>query len=186
MCACEQPGQCQCADASLTAWAEAVVRQHRARLLRVARHEGLGPEDALDCAQEAFVTFLLRKDAHALAQRPDESGMVLTTMCRNAARNRRRRHHLRLPHGSDALEVLPASVLDGEGHLLAQEEHQRLKACVAGLGELQRRVVTLRMLQERPGEDVAQLLGVSSNHVAVLLLRAKEQLRVCMAPAEQT
>jgi RNA polymerase sigma-70 factor (ECF subfamily) len=44
-------------------------------------------------------------------------------------------------------------------------------------------VVTLRLLEERPGEDVAQALGVSSNHVAVLLHRAKSALRVCMTAA---
>ena len=37
---------------------------------------------------------------------------------------------------------------------------------------MQRRVVTLRMLDEQPGEDVAELLGLSPNHVAVLLMRA--------------
>ena len=38
----------------------------------------------------------------------------------------------------------------------------------------------LRMLEERPGEDVARALGISSGHVAVLLHRAKAALRTCM------
>jgi RNA polymerase sigma-70 factor (ECF subfamily) len=41
-------------------------------------------------------------------------------------------------------------------------------------------VVTLRMLDDLPGEDVARLLGVSAGHVAVLLHRAKARLLACM------
>jgi RNA polymerase sigma-70 factor (ECF subfamily) len=41
-------------------------------------------------------------------------------------------------------------------------------------------VVTLRLLEERPGEDVAAALGITPGHVAVLLHRAKQALRVCM------
>jgi RNA polymerase sigma-70 factor (ECF subfamily) len=48
------------------------------------------------------------------------------------------------------------------------------------LGELQRKIVSLRMLDEVPGEDVATMLGLSAGHVAVLLHRAKASLRTCM------
>ena len=39
-------------------WVARLVHQHRAYLLRVARGEGLGPEDAFDAVQEAFQMFL--------------------------------------------------------------------------------------------------------------------------------
>ena len=69
--------------------------------------------------------------------------------------------------------------------LLARAEEQvRLRGCVAELCEIQRAVVSLRMLEERPGEDVAALLGISANHVAVLLHRAKSALRACMTESE--
>ena len=58
----------------------------------------------------------------------------------------------------------------------------RLRACVAELCEIQKAVVTLRMLEERAGEDVGETLGISPGHVAVLLHRAKRALRACMAP----
>lgn len=44
-------------------------------------------------------------------------------------------------------------------------------------------VVTLRMLEEQPGDDVARALGISAGHVAVLLHRAKRALRACMEEA---
>jgi RNA polymerase sigma-70 factor (ECF subfamily) len=41
-------------------------------------------------------------------------------------------------------------------------------------------VVTLRLIEEQPGEDVAQALWISSGHAAVLLHGAKRALRACM------
>jgi len=38
----------------------------------------------------------------------------------------------------------------------------------------------LRLLEERAGEDVAAVLGITRGHVDVLLHRAKASLRECM------
>jgi RNA polymerase sigma-70 factor (ECF subfamily) len=40
--------------------------------------------------------------------------------------------------------------------------------------------VMMRLLEERPGEDVAATLGLTRGHVDVLLHRAKASLLVCM------
>jgi RNA polymerase sigma-70 factor (ECF subfamily) len=69
--------------------------------------------------------------------------------------------------------------------LLRAEDAVRLRACVAELCEIQRSVVTLRLLEERPGEDVAEALGITKNHAAVLLHRAKASLRECMTEASE-
>jgi RNA polymerase sigma-70 factor (ECF subfamily) len=151
-----------------------LVREQRSALAAVARAEGLSAEDAVDCLQEALSTFLDRLD------RPPENWTAsLTLMVKNAARNRRRRHHLARPHRS--LEDHDVSDAPTAEDLIARaEETVRLRACVAGLCEIQRAVVTLRMLEEQPGEDVARALGISAGHVAVLLHRAKAALRACM------
>jgi RNA polymerase sigma-70 factor (ECF subfamily) len=111
---------------------------------------------------------------------------MLVTVCRNLARNMRRRHHRSRPHSEDGLEEVAAPSDHAEALTLAHEQDAQLSACVAGLGELQRRVVTLRLLEERAGQDVAELLGVSHNHVAVLLRRAKLALRECVQRAGVT
>jgi RNA polymerase sigma-70 factor (ECF subfamily) len=72
----------------------------------------------------------------------------------------------------------------GTDELIARaEDHVRLSACVDELCEIQKAVVTLRMLDEHPGEDVAQALGITPGYVAVLLHRAKASLRACMTAA---
>jgi RNA polymerase sigma factor (sigma-70 family) len=157
-----------------------LARTERSALAAVARAEGVSAEDAVECVQEALCTLLVMT-RQSSAPTPSEWPPVLTGMVRNAARNRRRRHFRARPH--DALEESaladPHAVVADE--LIARaEEHVRLRACVEDLCEIQKAVVTLRLLEEQPGQDVARALGISTNHVAVLLHRAKAALRACM------
>ncbi len=156
-----------------------VVRQQRAELAGLARGEGLGPEDALDCVHDAFCTFLQIASKGDL---PDAAGYapLLAGIVRNTARNKLRRHHLARPHQLiEAIEPWgdgPSS----ESLISLAEECVRLRGCVARLCQTQRTVVLMRLLEERPGEDVAATLGLTRGYVDVLLHRAKASLRVCM------
>lgn len=156
-----------------------LVQRDRGALVALARSEGLGPEEALECVQDGLCTFLSRDD-----ESDDELARAsLRTIVRNAARNFRRRHFRAMPHlpWDDELAL---SALDNADDLLANaEEVVRLRSCVAELCEVQRAVVTLRLLEERSGEDVAAALGLSRGHVDVLVHRAKSSLRVCMRHA---
>ncbi len=158
-----------------------LLRTQRGQLAALARAEGASAEDAVDCVQEAVCTLLT---TGRNGKSPVEQGVwggQLATMVRNAARNRRRRHDRARPH--EALHDHPRMAADAmpSDELIARaEEHVRLQACVQELCEIQKAVVTLRMLEEQPGEDVARALGISAGHVAVLLHRAKHALRACM------
>ncbi|HEY8072870.1 MAG TPA: sigma-70 family RNA polymerase sigma factor [Labilithrix sp.] len=154
------------------------IRAERASLARLARKEGLGAADAVDVVQDAFCTYLRAAQRGELPP-ADATRAWLATAVKNAARNKRRRHHVARPH--DALDALPAAEDATVETLVARaEEHVRLRACVEQLCETQRAVVTLRLLEERAGEDVAATLGLTRGHVDVLLHRAKHALRVCM------
>ena len=158
----------------------AIVRAERRALIGVARSEGATPEEALECVQDALCTFLLQEREGTL---PEETAQVgaLFTMVRNATRNMRRRHHRLKPHEPLESDLAPASSLPSPEELLAHaEETVRLRACISELCGVQRAVVTLRLLEERSGDDVAEVLGVSRGHVDVLVHRAKGALRVCM------
>jgi RNA polymerase sigma-70 factor, ECF subfamily len=158
-----------------------VVQSERGGLAAVARQEGLSPEEAIDCVQDALCTLLDLVQSEQLDGEASPAP-VLVTIVRNAARNHRRRHFRARPHVelgdgdlADERDALPEELV------ARAEDTLRLRACVAELCEIQRAVVTLRLLEERPGESVAEILGVSKNHVAVLLHRAKFALRECMA-----
>lgn len=161
-----------------------VVQRHRSALAGIARQEGLSPEEAIDCVQDALCT-LLDLVQTGQVEAGAEPAAVLATIVRNAARNQRRRHYRAKPHEDLDKRELPDDRLALPEDLLSRaEETVRLRACVEELCEIQRAVVTLRLLEERPGEDVAALLGVTKNHVAVLLHRAKGALRECLLASD--
>ena len=161
---------CCCAD-----WIGHLAREHAGRLAAVARREGAGAIDALDLVQDAFHTLLERPEAVTLRDRPDEAARLLSAIVKNAARNARRRHHRARPHEDldIPVEVNPPDPL----------EHERLGRCMAKLGEVHRHVITLRVLEELSGDEAARELGVTANHVGVLLHRARKQLEDCMLAA---
>jgi RNA polymerase sigma-70 factor, ECF subfamily len=163
-----------------------VVHRHRSGLAAIARQEGLTPEEAIDCVQDALCTLLDLVQTGAL-ERASEPAAALGTIVRNRARNQRRRHFRSKPHHElEARELADHDIVLPEDQLSRAEDAVRLRACVAELCEIQRAVVTLRLLEERPGEDVAALLGVTKNHVAVLLHRAKAALRACLLSSDDS
>ncbi len=178
---------------------DGIVRAHRGELSAVARSEGLTAEEAIECVQDALCTYL-SGDPNAPVEAASEveaAGLVearspqplgpeqlalatIKTMVRNAARNFRRRHRRLKPHEPidvDHEPLTPATVEDLVAHA---EDVVRLRACVASLCSVQRAVVMLRLLEERSGEDAAAALGLTRNHVDVVVHRAKAALRVCM------
>jgi RNA polymerase sigma-70 factor (ECF subfamily) len=157
-----------------------VVRDQRAPLASLARREGLAPEDALDCVHDAFCTFLQLALDGKLPADPAEHAPFLAGIVVNTARNLRRRHRLARPHRAlDAIEP-SAGGPSAETLVAHTEECVRLRGCVARLCKTQRTVVMMRVLEERPGEDVAALLGLTRGHVDVILHRARASLLVCM------
>lgn len=153
-----------------------LVREQRGALLAVARGEGMRPEEALECVQQALLTFLMRDDE----QHGQHAAFTLLAMVRNEARNARRKHARRKEQHTLAQHEPEAPDGDAEALLLHAEEVVRLRLCVAKLCDIQRAVVTLRLLDERSGEDVASELGLSRSYVDVLVHRARASLHVCM------
>jgi RNA polymerase sigma-70 factor (ECF subfamily) len=160
-----------------------LVHRERRALVAMATREGLTAEEALECVQDALCTWLARR-----TREPSGTSGALTAtlkhMVRNGARNWRRRHRRLKPHSPiDAVHEPAADSADAEGLLEAAEESLRLQVCVAELREVERAVISLRLLEERSGEDVAQALGLTRAHVDVLVHRAKLTLRACMGAA---
>jgi RNA polymerase sigma-70 factor (ECF subfamily) len=184
-CPCEEARQ-QPGGAEFDGWVTRLVHAHRSHLVAVARREGLAGEDAFDAAQEAFTAFLILPRAQELVG-SDWAEHTLVALVRNIARNARRLHVHARPHVSEgaAVDGLEDGAPTADARLAAAEDRGRLARCVGRLGEVQRAVVTLRMLDDLPGDDVARTLGLKPGHVAVLLHRAKANLRDCMAQSAE-
>jgi RNA polymerase sigma factor (sigma-70 family) len=163
-------------------WVTGLVHAHRARLSRLVVREGVRADDALDCVQEAFLSFLQLPQARRLVGSPVESARLLSTLARNIARNRRRRHDYAKPHvvDEDVLQNLPSDALSSDQIVIQAEQHALALGCLVTLDEVQQAVVRLRLVDEVPGEDVALQFKTSPEHVAVWLFRARQRLRKCM------
>ncbi len=165
------------------AWVSRPVRAQRQPLLRVARREGLSADDALDAVQEALQSFLALPHARGVAEHDDDARKLLSALARNVARNRRRKHDRSREHV--ALDDLATDESPGAEELLARAQDRMLVlGCMHNLGRVQRAVVTLRLVEGLDGAEAALSLGLTPGHVAVLLHRAKDELRECVALAE--
>ena len=162
-----------------------LVHDHRAELARVARAEGLGAEDAFDVVQDAFAAYLTLPEAKRAGEADGDAAgarRLLVAITRNVARNRRRVHALARPHEDVSETPLVDAAPNAEDLLVAAEEQLRFTGCMGQLAEVQRVVVSLRMLDGHSGDEVARILGLAPGNVAVLLHRAKGKLASCMAP----
>jgi RNA polymerase sigma-70 factor (ECF subfamily) len=165
-------------------WISDLARTHTRPLVAVAVREGLTRVEAVDAIQEAFVTLLSMPQGRELSLDDDGAGRLMAVLIRNAARNMRRRRHRSLPHESlDDVEIT-ARLPSVEELLVAAEKHVTFAGCVNKLGDVQRRVVTMRLLEELTPQETAESLGLTSGHVAVLLFRAKNALIECLEMAD--
>jgi RNA polymerase sigma-70 factor (ECF subfamily) len=166
-------------------WISAFARMHARRLAAVAVREGLNRVEAIDAVQEAFLTLLSMPQARELSFDEEGAARLMAVLVRNAARNMRRRRHRSVPHESlDDSVALAADMPSVEALLVAAEEHIALVGCVNKLGNVQRQVLTMRVLEELTPQDTASTLGLSSGNVAVLLHRAKCALIECLEMRE--
>jgi len=130
--------------------------------------------DAEDIAQEIIIRALRGVDALA----SDDEALVcswLDTLARNTAynENRGRKHHAdREPVESDMPKVLSA-----EREALGRLSVERLVQAIAALPTQLREVLQLRVLEELPGGEVAERLGITETAVRSRLHRARAALR---------
>src|SRR5262249_60219447 len=81
-------------------WVTRLVHTHRGRLYRLARREGLRDEDALDCVQDAFHTYLVLPQARQLVESDEGSIKLPSALGRSHERNHRRTAESDRPHRS--------------------------------------------------------------------------------------
>lgn len=166
------------------AWVTRLVRAHRVELAAIARAHRLRGADAFDAVQEAFITFLKLAHARKLSEEATDSRALLGVLVRNHARNRRRKHDLSRTHLGEEVAQLDSGAPSVDALLAEAEAHVAALGCIEKLSEVQQHVVTLRLLEDRPGELVASMLDTTPGNVAVILNRAKRALRECITQAE--
>lgn len=129
------------------------------------------PDDAADATHDAFV-----KAATRLGQLRDPERLRpwLFAIARNEAhaKGRQRARSRPVDDLSEALVSEPDPI-----HGLAQAELKELVwSAVAGLQDRDRELMTLHLIEGLEGDDLADAVGVSSQHLHVLLSRMRDRM----------
>jgi RNA polymerase sigma-70 factor (ECF subfamily) len=82
------------------------------------------------------------------------------------------------------LEAFPTDLLPAADAALEPLDTTRLAHCLATLPERERSVLVMTFYDERPADQVAAELGLTSGNVRVIRHRGLERLRACMQAAE--
>jgi RNA polymerase sigma-70 factor (ECF subfamily) len=167
---------------------DTLVRTFAPRLLAVARRILDNEEDAREAVQDAFLSAFRGLDTFSGEAR---LGTWLHRITVNAALMKLRRKQRRAePRIDDFLpDFLPDGHLarpgrtwkeTGEDVLQRRETRDLVRQAIARLPERYRTVLLLRDIEELPTEEVARLLGVTTNVVKVRLHRARQALRTLL------
>lgn len=171
----------------------ALVARYHPMLIRVARYYVGSDASAQDVAQETWLAVL-----RGLATFEGRSSIRtwLYRICANRARSIGAREHRIVSVDLSSTEhAVPAERFDERGlwreppqpftEVIDDAEERRplveaVSAAIGSLGEPYRSVVTLRDREGLSTEEVADLLGLSSANVRVILHRARARVRAAV------
>lgn len=158
-----------------------LVARHRRDVYRIAYRMTGNHEDADDVAQETF----LRAFRSVGAFRGEASlktwlFRIAMNLAINIGRSRATRRTEALDptaHGQSGASDPPA----GERRLLAREEADRVRGAVASLPPRQKQVVLLRMYEEMPFHEIAEVLDCPIGTAKANFFHAMNNLRKALA-----
>jgi RNA polymerase sigma-70 factor (ECF subfamily) len=169
---------------------EELVRTYTARLLAVARRILGNGEEAKDVVQETFLAAFQSLDRFR-----GESNLatwlsrIAVNQCLMKLRSRRRKPEQSLE------DLLPTFLPDGhqvresalwdvsiDSEVERKEVFQLVRQSIDRLPSSYRTVLLLRDIEELSTEEVAGMLGVTSNTIKVRLHRARQALRTLLEP----
>lgn len=154
---------------------EEIVRDHHAMIRRIVESYEASAGVVEDLVQDVYMAIW-----RALPAFRGESSV--RTFVARIATNRAITHAARasrLPAAVELSEHLPASDDDPERHVIALDRRAKLATAVRALPLTYRQVAMLALEGLTP-KEIADVLGVSTNAVAIRMSRAKEQLRAQM------
>lgn len=156
-----------------------IYRQYARRVFGLCRHMLDSRERAEDATSEVFLK-LQRSIMSYDGSIPFPRWLlrVAGNQCIDVLRRQRRRQQL-IVEGENEAALLEAPSADPSplGALMSKEERARVRDAIAGLPDTFRLPLVLRYDSELSYDEIARQLGLQRNNVAVLIFRAKQELR---------
>src|SRR5436305_299054 len=158
----------------MTDWSQ-IVREHGPMVWRTAHRLVNNEADASDCFQRAFVSALELERTQTIRNWPALLRRLAAARAVECLRRRRR-------EGDRRAVLAEGSVIDrkGAGPLRAAQAGEladSLREALAGLDDQQAQAFCLACLEGFSYQEIADQLGVTVNHVGVLLHRARSSLQ---------
>ena len=154
---------------------EQIMRDHHAMIRRIVAGYEVNPALIEDLVQDVYIAIW-----QALPGFRGESS--IRTFVARIASNRAITHAVRASRRPIAVELnehLPAPGADPERHAIAQDRRARLSVAVGAM-PLNYRQAAMLALEGLTAREIADVLGISTNAVAIRLSRAKDWLRAQM------
>ena len=154
------------------------------RVLQTCRYL-LGPDEAEDAAHEVFLRARQRFRQYD-RERPFGSWILGVASHHCIDRLRRRGREARLFGAADVEGVAaPARAPGPLTALLARERGRQVRRAVAALPVKYRVPLVLAYFHELGYAEIGEILGIERGHVAVLVFRARQQLRRVLSTADR-
>jgi len=153
-----------------------IVRRYQEPLFRFALGMVHDPDTASDLVQEAFVKAYTTLDR---CRDPSHFGAWIHRILRNRCLDYLKRHRRQKPLDSAILEL--ADSAEGVSGLERRDLRAVLSTALGCLPEAQREAFLMKHLEERPYEEMAQLLGTSISALKMRVKRARETMQQALA-----
>lgn len=166
------------------AFAELYGRFSR-RVFGLCRHLLGSPEEAEDATSEVFLRAQRAMSSYDRAlPLPQWLLSIASHYCLDQLRRRRLERRVFAVEDGEPAEALALSP-SPLSQLLTAERKAALSAALLALPERYRLVLVLRYENELAYDQIAGALGLTRNHVATLIFRAKKELRRALEPAQK-
>lgn len=149
------------------------------RMLRTVHRVLRDPDAARDAVQDALVRIWQRREA--VRGHPNPEALVLR-MCLHAALDAIRRRDRRPETAGAALEERAGEPGRGpDASLAAREQREAVLEAIAQLPHQQALAIVMRIVEERPYDEVAQALDCSPITARIHVMRARARLSRLLA-----
>ena len=156
-----------------------IYRRYVRRVFGLCRYMLESRESAEDATSEVFLKLQRSIDKYdGSIPFPRWLLRVAGNQCIDVLRRRRRGRQV-IVEAEDGTAVMEATSSDASplGTVIQMEERAQLQAAIARLPENYRVPLVLRYYSELSYDEIGQQLGLNRDHVAVLIFRAKQELR---------
>lgn len=159
---------------------EILYREYYVRVFGLCRRLLNSPQQAEDATQEVF----MRAYKNFNKYKSDQPfwqwiAAIANNYCIDLLRKRVRTESL-FGDEADELDHLESDNPGTLDNVLSMENVALVNSAIAGLPEKYRVPLILAYFNQSPYDEIATQLDISRNHVGVLLLRAKQQLRASL------